>query len=77
MAGAKVIVSRKAGSSDLVREGENGFVVDPVDVPALTDRIGRLLEAVPSGRSLVLRENLLPYRFSACMDRLLKEINSL
>jgi glycosyltransferase involved in cell wall biosynthesis len=77
MAGARVIVSQKAGSSDLVREGENGFVVDPVDVPALTDQIGRLLEAVPSGRSLVLRENLLPYRFSACMDRLLKEINSL
>ena len=30
-----------------------------------------------SGRPLVLRENLLPYRFETCISDLLKEINSL
>lgn len=77
MAGAKVVVSRKAGSSDLVREGENGYVVDPLDIAALTDRIGQLLDNLSSDRPLALRENLLPYRFETCIRNLLEEINAL
>ena len=77
MAGAKVVVSRKAGSSDLVREGENGYVIDPDDGKGLTERLKQLLGAVPKERPLCLRENLLPYRFETCIDGLLKEINSL
>ena len=77
MAGAKVVVSRKAGSSDLVREGENGYVVDPTDTDALTACIGRLLDTVPAGRPLVLRENLLPYSFQPCVQGLIQEIKSL
>ena len=77
MAGAKVVVSRKAGSADLVREGENGYVVDPLDVPAMTESIGRLLDTVPRGRPLSLRENLLPYCFETCFEALINEINAL
>jgi glycosyltransferase involved in cell wall biosynthesis len=77
MAGARVIVSRKAGSSDLVREGEKGFVVEPSDEAGLTDRIRRLLDVLPVNRPLCLRENLLPYQFEGSMQALLKEINSL
>lgn len=77
MAGAKVVVSSRAGSKDLVREGENGFIFDPSDVAGLTDCLSRLLEEVPSNRLLCLRENLLPYRFETCIQALLKEINSL
>ena len=77
MAGAKVVVSGKAGSSDLVREGENGHVFDPFDVTDLTCCLERLLDALPENRPLTLRENLLPYRFETCMQDLLKEFNSL
>ena len=77
MAGAKVVVSGRAGSKDLVREGENGFLFNPSDVSGLTDCIGRLLEEIPLNRPLSLRENLLPYRFETCIQALLKEINSL
>ena len=77
MAGAHVVVSARAGSRDLVREGENGFIVDPLDVQGLTYRLEQLLEGIPEGRPLALRENLLPYRFRECMDRLIQEINSL
>ena len=77
MAGAKVAVSNRAGSKDLVREGVNGFVFEPSDVTSLTDGLGRLLEEVPLNRPLCLRENLLPYRFETCIQALLKEINSL
>jgi glycosyltransferase involved in cell wall biosynthesis len=77
MAGAKVVVSRKAGSSDLVRDGENGYIVDMSDEMALTDRIGRLLDTIPADRPLQLRENLLPYRFETCLQELMKEISTL
>jgi glycosyltransferase involved in cell wall biosynthesis len=77
MAGASVIVSRKAGSSSLVREGENGYVIDPPDEAGLTDCIRRLLDALPVNRPLCLRENLLPYQFEDSIQSLLKEINSL
>lgn len=77
MAGAKVIVSEKAGSSDLVRDGENGFVVDPMDADAMTANLYKLLEGVPMGRPLALRENLLPYRFENCIEDLIRNITSL
>ena len=74
MAGAKVVVSCKAGSSSLVREGENGFVVDPDDVTAMTECIDTLLKQVPVGRPLRLRENLLPCRFEAGITALLEAL---
>ena len=77
MAGARVVVSRKAGSHDLVREGSNGFIVDPMDAGAMTDCLGQLLEAAPEGRPPVLRENLLPYRFGDSIKGLITGIRSL
>ena len=77
MAGVKVVVSRKAGSADLVREGENGYLFNPKDEKELSACLLKLLEELASGRPLALRENLLPYRFETCISDLLKEINSL
>jgi glycosyltransferase involved in cell wall biosynthesis len=77
MAGAKVIVSQKAGSSSLVRERENGFIVDPLDASSMTVRIGTLLEEVTPGRPLSLRPSLHPYHFESCVESLLQELNRL
>lgn len=74
MAGAKVVVSRKAGSSSLVREGENGFVIAPDNVAAMTECIDKLLKQVPVGRPLSLRENLLPCTFEAGIRDLLEAL---
>lgn len=74
MAGAKVVVSRKAGSSDLVLEGKNGYIVDPFDLDGMTAAMARLLEEVPVDRPLVLRDNLHPHRFASCMDAMLEKI---
>lgn len=63
MAGAKVVVSRKAGSSSLVKDGVNGYTVDSQDIETITARMSRLLDKVPSNRPIALRESLLPYRF--------------
>ena len=74
MAGAKVVVSRKAGSSSLVQEGVNGYVVDPNDLHAMTERIDTLLKQVPEGRPLSLRENLLPCSFEASISALMEAL---
>lgn len=77
MAGAKVVVSWKAGSSDLVREGENGYVVDPMDAAGVTRCIGSLLDQIPDNRPLTLRDSLSPYSFQPCVQGLIHEINAL
>jgi glycosyltransferase involved in cell wall biosynthesis len=42
-AGVPVVVSANAGSAEVVRDGENGFVVSARDITALSDRIASLL----------------------------------
>jgi len=42
-AGTPVVSTRIAGIPEQVREGETGYLVDPGDVEALADRLGRLL----------------------------------
>jgi glycosyltransferase involved in cell wall biosynthesis len=41
--GKPTVCTNAGGNSELVREGENGFLVNPGDVDALAERIGRLL----------------------------------
>ncbi len=41
--GLPVITSRKCGAAELIREGENGFVCDALDVPALAACLRRLM----------------------------------
>ena len=74
MAGAKVAVSRKAGSSVLVREGENGSVVDPEDPAALADRIEALLDGIPDGRCPDVRPNLHPFNYEPAVNALLESL---
>ena len=77
MAGCPVVVSARAGSSSLVREGENGHLVDPGSPAAVAEAVRDLLGRTEAGRPLALRPDLLPYAFRECMDGLLKEINAL
>lgn len=51
--GLPVVVSDRVGcATDLVRDGENGFIVDATDVGALAARLGELVDAPPLARRL-------------------------
>ena len=77
LAGCKVLVSRKAGSSCLVREGVNGFTFEPTDV----DTLAQLMQIVSAKKENregenkkregdFLKPNRMLVSFSECMDRL-------
>ncbi len=73
-AGCPVVVSRLAGSSDLVREGENGFCFDPHSPAELSQKLQSLLQRSTAGRPLVLRPSLLGRHFRTCIEQLLAQI---
>jgi len=65
LAGMPVLCSSAAGAADLVREGKNGHVFDPLDVSSLTNLLAaQLRESSPlSSSSVGLRQNLMPICF--------------
>lgn len=73
-AGCPALVSSRAGSSFLVREGERGAVIDPGDIPALSAALRTWLSQVQPGRPLVLRPNLMPVSFSECFEKMLSSL---
>jgi glycosyltransferase involved in cell wall biosynthesis len=50
-----VVASRVGGVSEIVREGETGFLVPPGDVHALRDRLDQLLRDPPLARRMGAR----------------------
>lgn len=71
LAGCRVIVSNKAGSSCLVNES-NGEVVDPLDVQGIAAAIDRQLRLSPIPHLKKARQNLMNYSFNERMQELIK-----
>lgn len=74
-AGCPVIVSSRAGSSFLVTEGENGSVIDPEDPASFAGALRQWTGPSLAGRTLELRENLLPVAFQDLFETLKKELD--
>lgn len=65
--GLPAIVSRDAGAQDWIDEGKNGFVVDPLDIPALVRAVQDAL-GNPSMRDAA-RASVLPFTPEAAAHR--------
>jgi UDP-glucose:(heptosyl)LPS alpha-1,3-glucosyltransferase len=63
--GVPVITSTRAGGAELIREGLNGFVVDPGDASALAGAIERVRSAPPRSMGEGARHSAEPFTFSA------------
>ena len=83
LAGCKVLVSRKAGSSCLVQEGVNGFTFEPMDV----DTLAQLMQIVSAKKENCegenkkregdfLKPNRMQISFRECMDRLVSFLSN-
>ncbi|NBB86076.1 MAG: glycosyltransferase [Bacteroidetes bacterium] len=64
--GLPVIAARSGGASDFVRNGQNGFLVDPEAQATITHRIEQLLQ--PSTRRSMCRDALASYRHHPSWD---------
>lgn len=75
LAGNFVVVSEKAGSHCLVKENENGHLVDPFDIKMITTSIDKLLSKIDNKRSeIILKPNLMHVTFQERIDNLRNNI---
>ncbi|MEO8102762.1 MAG: glycosyltransferase family 4 protein [Betaproteobacteria bacterium] len=65
--GLPAITSPQAGAADWIRSGENGFVVDPLDIAALAGAVERALADPAMGRRA--RATVVPYTREATAAR--------
>jgi glycogen synthase len=71
--GLPVVSTRAVGVVDCIRDGENGLLVEPGDIPALADALRRLLDDPPLRRRLAgaaLREIRARYSWPAVAARI-------
>lgn len=75
LAGCRVVISNKCGSSCLV-DDSNGELVDPMDVEGIAAAIDRQMSmaSVPDDM-LVPRDSLMSIKYKKCMNNFIKEIN--
>ncbi|MBU4186201.1 MAG: glycosyltransferase [Proteobacteria bacterium] len=76
MAGMPVLCSNRAGASDLICEGKNGYIFDPYD----TSRLARLIIEQLRNKSLVqekikLRQSLMPISFNESVQGFVQAVN--
>lgn len=76
MAGCPVAVSSHCGARALVN-GDNGLIIEPMDVDGLTSALDRLLGRVSLRNGAPIRDNLSPLGFSACFDVLINNLQCL
>lgn len=75
LAGCKVIVSNRAGSSCLIAEGVNGHLISPMDSQDIERNLRKYLTKIkPLQLPLQLRENLMNVRFEESFQNMLSQI---
>lgn len=74
MAGCKCVVSERAGSSCLIKDGENGFVINPLNKSMISQRIDSILNSNRRRDLEGIRPNLMPYTFKERFDFLMENL---
>lgn len=76
--GCKILVSKNAGSNCLVKEGENGYVIDPRDEQGFIEKLDSIMDSsLPISTPLSLRESEMKETFAENIERLLNLLDSL
>ena len=77
LAGCRVIVSDLAGSQCLVREGENGYHINPHDINDIRDKVKVTMESVVPISKPILKSNLMVESFDNKMNDVLRMFQNL
>jgi glycosyltransferase involved in cell wall biosynthesis len=74
-AGRPIVATSVGGIPDLVRDGENGFLVEPGDTEGLAQKISRLLDQKDMRKAMGERGRLIAHEFS--VERMVEKIDML
>ena len=67
-AGLPVVASSSAGGAEVIVEGVNGSVVDPIDAPAITAALERYRERSTADLTQAARRSAEPYTYAAQVE---------
>ena len=77
LAGCISLVSNKAGSSCLIKNGINGYTFEPMDSDELTSLMENVSLSVFPEFPINLKDNRMIYKYDDCMQSLINHINIL
>jgi len=76
MAGMPVLCSNRAGASDLICEGKNGYIFDPYDITELSRLMIKTLKNIPQRNDKIcLRQSLMPISFNESVQGFVQAVN--
>ena len=77
LAGCHVLVSNRAGSACLVREGINGYTFNPLDTNELSEKMKKVRSLPVDYGADGLKKNLMCLSYQVCMHRLVSHLKHL
>ena len=78
LAGCYAVVSERAGSQCLIKDGINGYVFETYNVDDLTDKLNKAKQLpTPHVESDGLRKNLMLYDYSSMIKQFINHINTM
>lgn len=78
IAGCKCLVSKDAGSNCLIKDGMNGYTIDPHNTNDFKEKLIKIMnDTEPLSLPLKVKPNMMVENFKDNIDRLVSEINNL
>lgn len=75
LAGCYALISNKAGSSCLVKEGINGYTFSPMDVDELADKMKCIVEMSICKNEVILKPNKMNISYKEKIEALVEHLN--
>ena len=77
LGGCKALISEKAGSQCLVKEGWNGYTFDPLNIDEIAEKMGKAASETESLHEIILKDNLMQVPYSFYIDNLVYTLQNL
>lgn len=77
LAGCYALISNKAGSSCLIKDGVNGYTFSPMNTNELAEKMQKISESISTRDDIVLKKNMMQISYSDYICNIIKTINNL
>lgn len=77
LAGCKAIVSKKAGSQCLVKNGTNGYIINPNDIDDIAEKMTKASHETTPLDKVVLKENAMRHSYQELINNVIQYIKEI